>query len=361
MKVLDFVANCERIQAVLELKQSFDGLELQQPVSDTKPHGDGDADSHEKIKLNIATPEFKTKIVDIMELIRRADKGLFWSDDEIVERYYQESIISEHWLDTREFDSSVELPTYWGTRITKRFGGIIGLIQYAREKYGRDAVKNLDEKADAWQIPKDMLLERYYRESKKQGHWITAREMKRYGSWLSMNIINKNFGKLSSLRQEASDLFGELEYQKNSLQTQLQITDDMIIEAYYQRSLEIGRWISYNDLRRTDFDFIVGNRAITTRFGSIVKLRGLVIAKYGNIEPKTAGRGGKRAYTNTLSLDQMVELFYQESLKEGHWLTNREIRQNGLVPFVVVEKNGGHAKLVAHTIERYGDLPKTTN
>lgn len=84
VKVLDFVANCERVQAVLKLKQSFDGLESQQPVSDTESHGDSDTDSREKFTLNIATPEFKTKTIDIVSLLEKATNGREWTQEEVI-------------------------------------------------------------------------------------------------------------------------------------------------------------------------------------------------------------------------------------------------------------------------------------
>lgn len=90
VKVLDFVANCERIQAVLELKQDFDDFKLQQPVIDAKPHGAGDADSREKFTLNIATPEFKIRTIDIFSLLAKAC-AYFYSDETLIKDYYNKA------------------------------------------------------------------------------------------------------------------------------------------------------------------------------------------------------------------------------------------------------------------------------
>lgn len=61
--ILDFVANCERIQSVLDLKQR---------ISDRIENSRGDNDNYgrqEHFTLNIATPEFKSRMVDIVHLL----------------------------------------------------------------------------------------------------------------------------------------------------------------------------------------------------------------------------------------------------------------------------------------------------
>lgn len=85
VKVLDFVANCERIQTVLELKQEIDNFRMRPPHSDEGSHGDGHADSREKFTLNIATPEFKASKVDILQIVRGAfNRRRYWSDEELI-------------------------------------------------------------------------------------------------------------------------------------------------------------------------------------------------------------------------------------------------------------------------------------
>lgn len=110
VKVLDFVANCERIRAVLELKRDLDDFKLQQPVSNAKPHGAGDADSREKFTLDIATPEFSTKMVDIVKLLN----GRHWDIDGIVSFLQGLSLElgrSPHISDMRTYDGAPNLKT----------------------------------------------------------------------------------------------------------------------------------------------------------------------------------------------------------------------------------------------------------
>lgn len=83
--VLDFVDNCNRIKTVLELKQEIDDFKLYPPHGDEGTHGDGEADSREKFTLNIATPEFKAKMVDIVGLMDRAASWYAASDQEYLD------------------------------------------------------------------------------------------------------------------------------------------------------------------------------------------------------------------------------------------------------------------------------------
>lgn len=81
VKVLDFVANCERIQTVLELKQGID--DLHPPIA-----GDNEAhygpNSHERFTLNIATPEFKKRTVDIIKMLQNLQVRRPRSQEELI-------------------------------------------------------------------------------------------------------------------------------------------------------------------------------------------------------------------------------------------------------------------------------------
>jgi len=82
VKVLDFVGNCERIQTILALKQEIDDFRTQIPVEKTFTHGDGEADLKEKFTLNIATPEFKSRMVNIVEMLDKAKLlSISWSKE----------------------------------------------------------------------------------------------------------------------------------------------------------------------------------------------------------------------------------------------------------------------------------------
>lgn len=89
VKVLDFVANCERIQAVLELKQRLDDFQIN-AISDGLTHGAGEADSREKFTLNIATPEFKVRTIDIFSLLAKVC-AYFYSDETLIKDYYNKA------------------------------------------------------------------------------------------------------------------------------------------------------------------------------------------------------------------------------------------------------------------------------
>lgn len=79
--ILDFVGNCERIRTVFELKQEIDDFRIGTPVTEYNPHGAGNAEAKEKFTLNIATPEFKTQMVNIVEILRRIRSRTAWSKE----------------------------------------------------------------------------------------------------------------------------------------------------------------------------------------------------------------------------------------------------------------------------------------
>ncbi len=110
VKVLDFVGNCERIQTVLELKQEIDDFRIQTPVEKTYTHGDGEADSREKFTLNIATPEFKAKMVDIVGLMDRAASWYAASDQEYLDALVAYSQELGRAPSRREVDNNPNLP-----------------------------------------------------------------------------------------------------------------------------------------------------------------------------------------------------------------------------------------------------------
>lgn len=128
VKVLDFVANCERIQAVLELKQSVD--QFKGHSIDGNRTCNPDADSREEFTLNIATPEFKTKTVDIMNLLEKAANGREWTQEGVIlalqkraKDLGKNSLMAK---DIRDIDGMPSRQT-----IKKLFGGVRKAIQAA--------------------------------------------------------------------------------------------------------------------------------------------------------------------------------------------------------------------------------------
>lgn len=80
--VLDFVANCERIKMILQLQKEIEDFRTHKPQEEPTTTKLGDEKPN--FTLDIATPEFETKMVDIVELIERASKGREWTKEEII-------------------------------------------------------------------------------------------------------------------------------------------------------------------------------------------------------------------------------------------------------------------------------------
>lgn len=109
--VLDFVDNCERIKTILELKQEIDDFKVRPPHGDEGAHGDGDANSKEKFTLNIATPEFKSRMVDVMKLFERAVKWCEVSDQEYLDALVSYAKELGHTPSHYEVNSNPDIPS----------------------------------------------------------------------------------------------------------------------------------------------------------------------------------------------------------------------------------------------------------
>ncbi len=80
--VLDFVANCERVKMILELQKEIEGFRTQKPRDEPVTSKPGEEKPN--FTLDIATPEFEARMVDIVELIERASRGREWTKEEII-------------------------------------------------------------------------------------------------------------------------------------------------------------------------------------------------------------------------------------------------------------------------------------
>ncbi len=135
--VLDFVGNCERIKAILELKQEIDDFKLQIPVTEYSPHGAGEADSREKFTLNTATPEFQSRIIDIITLLETVRSRKEWTCEECIAAIQQladrlgKTILSY----TDYANSDIEMPVY--ATLQNRFGSFEAAIVAAGLQYER--------------------------------------------------------------------------------------------------------------------------------------------------------------------------------------------------------------------------------
>lgn len=142
--VQDFVANCERVQEIIRLQNEIDDFRTR-PPKDDDDYGTSDGDKSENFTLNIATPEFKTKMVDIVELLERAANGRVWTKEDAIEalrrlakKLGKEGLMVKDIRDAAENVDNEDRDGYPGRETLKRlFGSVQQAIIAAGLEYER--------------------------------------------------------------------------------------------------------------------------------------------------------------------------------------------------------------------------------
>lgn len=395
VKVLDFVGNCERIQTVLELKQEIDVFRIQTPVEKTYTHGDGEADSHEKFTLNIATPEFKAREVDIIDLLERAVAGRKWTKEEVIaglqKMYAEGKKMTVYTVNTypglptvkviarvcgtfnkalemagipqnrvlvkkereeliREgkamlarggkityaaVDANPNLPA--ASTVTKAFGGSLKMFQ--------DACGVVDEATHQEKVLYDFWLK-----SKEAGHWLSNKEIDEDESLENSGFYYRHFGKREELVSKALDTYGPiLDDEEKAAQERLhnQQERERIARRYYELSAEKGYWLGAREFDR----YMPERRRLCYFSKGIQELRDFAGELCGNLPNK---------YHSQDSDEDLIRAYREESRKVGHWLKFREVKNCPRLcstrPYY--NRFGGFQKTRQLAIEKYGDFTK---
>ncbi len=194
--VLDFAGNCERIKTVLELQRTI--VDYQGHTKNTVgARGESDAESREHFTLSIATPEFKSRIVDIVTLLETVRSRREWTCDECIIAIQQlASQLKKTSLSYTDFlDADIELPVY-GT-LKKRFGSfkkaiIASGLQYERLSSERSKVDSEDRlfsmaRAYALELGHKALTTKDIEGNPKFPSWSTLSN--RYGTIADFNYL----------------------------------------------------------------------------------------------------------------------------------------------------------------------------
>ncbi len=337
--VLDFVDNCERIKTILELKQEIDNFKVRPPHGDEGAHGDGDANSKEKFTLNIATLEFKEQMVDILEVLERAQNSLHWSVDAIVEfirRLGADLGRTPHISDVRNcseapsinaiirncgsfnravelagfkpysslteddarrlliekavdgimpsrsvFDKDPELP--WSRTIINALGAQSwpDAARMVKLKIVDKAGKKLtDDEQDELVA---LMACRYYEESIKVGHWLTAKELNYHSELKSASTYLIYFKSMFNLRAKATEMCcsskeemavltqgGKIENRKSLGRSSIGMSEEYVMEGIKQLTVELRRKPTIEDIN--DCRYLPSYGSIHSRFKSLKKL-----------------------------------------------------------------------------------------
>lgn len=295
VKVLDFVANCERIQTILELKQSVD--QFKGHSVDSNCACNPDANSREKFTLNIATPEFRAKTVDIMNLLEKVTNGREWMQERIIQGLqkmyrngekvtlktvalnpglpspdaircafggsfnnalraadipinYEPSSMSRSEMITEgiamhnrgekitcgSIENNPKLPNR--AKVRKEFGSIRKFAELCGEII---VAKNIPSRKD--------MLQQYWLASKKAGYWLKLIEVDKNTKLASMKRYQKEFGRRESLISEAQAQYGPI-IDEASKMTAFHKMRELYAKQYYEVSAREGYWLRRCDLRK---------------------------------------------------------------------------------------------------------------
>lgn len=401
VKVLDFVGNCERIQTILELKQETDDFRIQTPVEKPYAHGAGEADSREKFTLNIATPEFKSRAVDLLDLLERAQTEQ-WTKDKVIAGL-QKMHDNGQKVTCMTVDRNPDLPC--STTIIHMFGGFSNALKEAGLQPNSNALFLSREEmlavgkkmiargikitmytvndnpdlcssqtickefgtianfaalcgSDQKDFSRDGLLLSYWNESKKAGHWLIRKEIDTNNNLASAALYYKNFGKMKNIIKAAQDLCGPLLNKQESAQLQneeLQRRKEDIARQYYAASVKRGRWLKVHEIGTQNG--MPGRRCCYKYFrNGIQEIRDLAYSLCGNLPDCVAQQ-------NNLYVPgrDVIREYWEESQLVGRWIVCKEI---DAIPRLISVKayqrciDGGIPGLRRLAIEKYGDFTK---
>lgn len=313
VKVLDFVNNCERIQTILKLKREIDDFRIQTPVEKPYIHGAGEADSREKFTLNIATPEFKAREVDIIDLLERAATDKRWTKEEVIaglQKMYAEG----KKVTCETVNAEPNLPST--KAILRLFDGqfnnalkAAGIpLNIERNSMSREGMLN-EGKA---------MLER--------GEKITCSTIKANPNLASPATICKEFGTINNFKRACG----------------VKTLREIMIDAG-QEIIANGKNISKKTIRESPKSLCY--ESIITEFGSISKF----IAACGGEPRKECSR------------ESLIKDYWVESKKRKHWLNGHEIDRNeNLTSRHIYRKifgnQGSIPKLISEAQALYGPI-----
>lgn len=356
VKVLDFVANCERIQAVLELKQEIDNFKTHKPIEEAYEHGTGDADSREKFMLNIATPEFKREEVNLIELLSLPSQWFRKTDDELLEIYFKASLHAGKWLTMAELDADSTLPDYAIYR--RRLNGLEEMRELLRATYDADEIYKLDSTLKASDRPTSCLIRLYYEESIKAGHWLTGKEINNNHRMPSKSIYVSRLNGHMQAQKEAIQLYGDpftgSKHKMTAKEVSL-LSNEQLLDLYFKESQKVGRWLSDGEIAK--HPTLPSSETFRTRFNGMKNMRSAAIEKFGD----------SFDFIDVTIIDlndsQLIRLYYEESLKVGRWIKMIEFRDNAKLPsYGTYKKRFGSIECLRSEAEKmFGPIQNNNN
>lgn len=311
--VLDFVATADRLEMLFQLERDFKSSVGRYP---RKPNDN----KQEYFNLDVDSPVFRDRKVDIIDLIERARNSYRYTDEELIQmlRTFAEEL--GHVPSTSEVNANEKLPHY--STFVNKFGSFTGAVLAAGLE------PNFKIYSD------DELLEMLKDFGKKIGHAPSKLEVNSEPSMPDATTYVNRFGKWTNLLSRLG--FETKPYCKR-------YTDEQLLESLRVCAKRVGHIPTSNDLDK--FSDMPSAVTYTNRFGGLMQAT------------EKAGLG-KTRFVNELSNDELVELYRKFAEELGRRPSVKDIKNNPNLPSPGCFRNrfGG--------IEKLGDslgLPKTKN
>lgn len=244
VKVLDFVANCERIQTVLNLKQKVDQFKGHS-INDNFTRDSGDADSREKFTLNIATPEFKTKMVDIINIFENIRVQQKWTQEVLIKALQQKASEIGHTPTQSEINSDEAMP--YSAYYVRFFGSYNAAIEAAGLQPNKTSIM----------LTNDEMLKKLKALANKLGHRPTFNEIKAEMDMPCPATYVRRFGSMDNAISEAG-----------ITQTRY-YSDSELLSMLFKKAQTLGRTPTAKDIKKDDN--MPGYDVYRKRFGGLAQ------------------------------------------------------------------------------------------
>lgn len=293
VRVLDYVANIERIVTILEMEET-----ARQRIP-TSPTYSPSANKPEPLVVNIPATKFKVQRIDIEQLVRRCQK---MQDDEIVVNYAElvKRIGGDRLPTVLEIDEDPLLPSY--KTVCYRFGthkNLACLAGYAH------LINTSDEE---YQYGLQLLHDKWVRDKKVP----TAASVDNDKSLPCYGTYVRRYGNFTRALVLASiPITSGLE--------KLQPSDVPILKQTYigvvQAAAKSGKRASYADLCKNK-NAVLGEKVVQELFGSFSSL-----LSAAGLDPN------RKSSTDAWSKQELIQFLQDNASPDGYAPTREELRK----------------------------------
>lgn len=339
VRVLDYVANLERISTVLEMEVTT------KKRIEASPNYSPSVNKPESIVVNIPATKFHVKRVDLETILKRTEK---WTSERLIVAYYDACVENGTWLSLKEFEDNKNLPSSTVLKYIEEIGTIKKLRQIIRDRHPVES-SAFDNLAYTGNVPTKVLVRKYYDASVEAGHWLSAAEVANTPNLPSRTLYNGRVGGLIKTRQLAIEWFGD--FKSDAIFTSVESKSDQeLLKEYYDASVEAGKWLSDGEI--TAHPELVSSETYRSRFNGLKNMRHKVIELFGDPFSEVV----IDVSITDISYEQLIRIYYDESVKAHRWLEVVDFKDNKRLPCYSLARKivGGVAVLREKAKEMFG-------